>query len=83
VAELAGIPKQVTRRAARILSQLESGEFHHRLDGQSAEGVQLSLFNLIDEPLANRLRNLSPEEMSPMEALQALDELVRQAKGEV
>jgi len=82
VAELAGIPKQVTRRAARILSQLESGEFHRQKQYDSSEGIQLSLFNLVDEPLAERLRKLNPEEMSPMEALHTLDDLVRRAKGE-
>ena len=82
VADLAGIPKQVTRRASRILAQLESGEFHQQKASASGEGIQLSLFSLVDEPLAEQLRKLNPEGMSPIEALQVLDDLVRQAKGE-
>jgi DNA mismatch repair protein MutS len=82
VADLAGIPKQVTRRASRILTQLESGEFHQQKASASGEGIQLSLFSLVDEPLAEQLRKLNPEGMSPIEALQVLDDLVRQAKGE-
>jgi DNA mismatch repair protein MutS len=83
VAELAGIPKPVTRRATRILEQLESGEFHHKKARTGGGEIQLSLFSLVDEPLAEQLRRISPEDMTPLEALQALDDLVRKAKGEV
>ncbi|MCG3197831.1 MAG: DNA mismatch repair protein MutS [bacterium] len=83
VAELAGIPKTVTRRAARILDQLESGDFHRRSRADSGDGgIQLSLFTLVDEQLAEHLRKLAPEEMTPVEALRVLDELVRRARGE-
>ncbi|MCA9428418.1 MAG: DNA mismatch repair protein MutS, partial [Candidatus Omnitrophica bacterium] len=83
VAELAGVPKQVTRRASRVLSQLESGDFHKDRPKAPGSGeIQLSLFSLVDEPLTAQLRNLKPEEMSPLEALQILDDLVRQARGE-
>ncbi|MCA9441867.1 MAG: DNA mismatch repair protein MutS, partial [Candidatus Omnitrophica bacterium] len=83
VAELAGVPKQVTRRASRVLAQLESGDFHkNRETADPTGGIQLSLFSLVDEPLSAQLRNLKPEEMSPLEALQILDDLVRQARGE-
>lgn len=83
VAELAGIPKPVTKRAARILDQLESGEFHRRAGKDLAGEIQLSLFSLVDEPLVEQLSKMSPAEMTPMEALQTLDDLVRRAKGDL
>lgn len=84
VAELAGIPKQVTRRASRILEALESGDFHRTRQARDEPGgaIQLSLFSLFDEPLSEELRQLRPEEMTPMEALSTLDRLVRRARGD-
>ncbi len=84
VAELAGIPRQVTRRAVRILEQLESGEFHQRQKTKASDGsgMQLTLFNLLEDPLSKELRDLAPEEMTPLEALQTLDRIVKKARGE-
>jgi hypothetical protein len=41
----------------------------------------LSLFQEPESPVLERLRNLTPEEMTPMEALALLAELKRQAEG--
>lgn len=82
VAELAGIPRSVIRRADKVLQQLESGDFHRRSAPPDEQAIQLSLFSLYDEPLSQELRALSPEDMTPFEALRALDDLVRKARRE-
>ena len=82
VADLAGVPKNVTRRATRILSQLESGDFHKRGASDPTSPIQMSLFSLVDEPIAEQLRKLSVEDLTPVEALSILDDLIKQSRGE-
>jgi DNA mismatch repair protein MutS len=72
VAELAGLPRAVINRAQEILSQLEAGAAH----GDSAQGPgpaarQLALFPQHDR-LREELRQLDPESMAPLEALNKL-----------
>lgn len=88
VAELAGVPAAITRRARSILKRLESGD--HLAARQAPQGGpdtpapagsgwQLSLFSLVEEPLARRLREVDIDRLSPMDALQLLAELRDQA----
>jgi len=79
VAELAGIPGRVTKRARQVLRELESGGYL-RDQSQAAPQVQLSLFSLIEEPLRARLAALDPNDITPNEALQVLTELVEEAR---
>jgi DNA mismatch repair protein MutS len=85
VAELAGLPKKVLDRARKILGRLEQ-ENLTGLAGQSApaqseaDGMQLSLFSMVEEPIAGRLRQLDVNTMSPVEALQTLSELIEEVK---
>jgi DNA mismatch repair protein MutS len=88
VARLAGLPAEVIERARQILHDLEGVEVgsgrgfgrRGRLPG-SLDRSQLSLFQEPESPVLERLRNLTPEEMTPMEALALLVELKRQAEG--
>ena len=42
--------------------------------------VQLSLFDLIDDPILEKLRNTNPNELTPIQALQLVSELVEEAR---
>jgi DNA mismatch repair protein MutS len=82
VAELAGIPRGVIRRASELLAELESGQ---RPAGQPAPApapapaptatAQLPLFELAPSPLAEYVRRLNLNELTPLEALNKLYEL--------
>jgi DNA mismatch repair protein MutS len=87
VARLAGVPREVNDRAKEILMQLE--ENHLNKYGQpniappksKANGsIQMTLFEWKDNAVVDRLKSLEIERMTPMEALQQLEVLQRQAK---
>jgi DNA mismatch repair protein MutS len=91
VAELAGLPRSVTQRAWELLARLEA-EGPLPLQGAtarpsaaSADG-QLSLFAPApapaEHPLLARLRELDPDSLSPLAALNLLYELRRDAASE-
>ena len=86
VGRLAGLPGEVVARAREILANLEGGEFDERgrprLAGASAEpapDAQLGLFGAVPPPaqaaVLERLREVEPEAMTPLEALGVLAEL--------
>ncbi|MFB3786583.1 MAG: DNA mismatch repair protein MutS [bacterium] len=81
VADLAGVPKRVTARARKILQRLERGE-HLALQPSrdNGGGFQISLFSMLDEPLRARLADLDPDNLSPIDALHILAELVAEAR---
>ncbi len=82
VAKMAGVPDSVITRATDILAALESGEKLNnesivRIGGRRgkairAEGIQISLFEPENHPLVQQLRDLDPERMTPMDALEIL-----------
>ncbi|MFO0978014.1 MAG: DNA mismatch repair protein MutS [Planctomycetaceae bacterium] len=85
VAKIAGVPRLVTERAATILSTLEND--HVSADGRpkvpqrettKQRRQQKSLFQLPEDPVIDQLRNLSVDELSPMQALQELYRLRQQ-----
>jgi DNA mismatch repair protein MutS len=88
VARLAGLPGAVIERARQILHDLEGAEVgsgpglgrRGRLPA-SLDRSQLSLFQEPESPVLERLREVLPEEMTPMEALALLAELKKQAEG--
>jgi len=81
VAEMAGLPTEVIRRARRILLRLEK----HQIDPSDSnvnkkvrEKPQVDIFAAPDENtqlLITELHRVKPEEMTPMQALQYLSEL--------
>ncbi|HVB64496.1 MAG TPA: DNA mismatch repair protein MutS [Nitrolancea sp.] len=86
VAQLAGMPRSVVRRAREILQDLEDGtpgktERKHRRKaiGETSEpSMQLTFFGAPD-PVVEALKQLEVEALSPLEALTALFELQRKA----
>lgn len=95
VAQLAGMPKSIVRRAQEVLKQLESSrselqeEGHEALSSPRAQthqlsDVQLSFFQL-DDPVLEQVReqimDININEMTPMEALNKLNEIQRVVSG--
>jgi DNA mismatch repair protein MutS len=85
VASLAGVPDHVVARAHEILKNIEQGEFNRNGEPVIAASrtrkkdrhhpSQLSLFMPPDDPLRKLLRNLHPDKLAPIEALQLLYEI--------
>jgi len=83
VARLAGIPREVIRRAGEILWNLEKNELDRegvpRLAGEHArrlsEPAQIQLFAEGPDSIREALRALRPEEVTPLQALSLLVEL--------
>ena len=88
VARMAGIPVSVVHRANEILTQLEkirekSGEGKKRLS-DTAEGMQLSFFQLDDpvlEQIREEIKNTDINNLTPVEALNKLNEIKKLAGG--
>ena len=78
VAQLAGVPKPVIHRAQDLLTQLESGEF--RPGTEKPEPFQPVLF-ADEHPIVETLRELDVSAMTPLEAINKLYELQKQAQG--
>lgn len=80
VAKLAGIPESVTRRAKKILAELERGSFlAERANGAGAGAGQLDLFSRAGASVLAELGALDPQSMTPLEALAVLHEWKRRA----
>ena len=79
VAQLAGVPRPVIHRAEELLAQLESGQF--RPGTPAPEPYQPVLFAQ-EHPLVEAVRALDVSAMTPLEAINTLYELQRQAGGE-
>jgi len=85
VARLAGLPPEVTARARDLLVELEYSGSHRR--GRESERVappdaeQLGLFPAPPHPVLERLRNMDPHHLTPMQALNTLVELKEQVTG--
>ncbi|MCR4418250.1 MAG: DNA mismatch repair protein MutS [Ignavibacteria bacterium] len=85
VAEMAGLPFSITKRAKQILKNLESKELSpldHRKKKpkEEEEEIQLSLFEIRDDPLRKELEELEIEKLTPIEALIKLNELKNKTK---
>lgn len=92
VAEIAGMPRSIVKRAQVILKQLEAdnsqvgsvGKPSAQAIGQSREGMQLSFFQL-DDPVLSQVRDeiihLDINNLTPVEALNKLNEIKNIIKG--
>jgi DNA mismatch repair protein MutS len=79
VARLAGLPATVVSRARQLLRELEGtaapgAQIARRPDAPAP--VQLPLFDPPPHPVLERLRELDPNEMTPLQALNLLAELI-------
>ncbi|TBV10773.1 DNA mismatch repair protein MutS [Stutzerimonas kirkiae] len=76
VAQLAGVPEEVIRRARDHLSRLESNSLAHEspkmAPGQAAAPMQSDLFASLPHPVIEELHRTDPDEMTPRQALELL-----------
>ena len=83
VARLAGIPDLVIQRAKKILSDVQNStdHLHHGSstsqisDSSAREELQLSLFEKSSQPIIERLERIDISTMTPIEALNYLNDL--------
>jgi DNA mismatch repair protein MutS len=95
VAEIAGMPKSIVKRAEEVLKQLEednatvgseSGPLNSKQTGekQQKDGVQLSFFQLDDPVLCqirDEIRGLDINHLTPVEALDKLSDIKKIVTG--
>lgn len=90
VAKMAGIPQSITKRADAILAQMESSNRKEMIKKpiqdfvEKREGYQLNFFQL-DDPILSQVRdeiiNLDVNNLTPIEALNKLNEIKKIVKG--
>ena len=91
VAKLAGMPKSIVKRANTILNQLETDNRQQGISSKptaeiasNRDGMQLSFFQL-DDPVLSQVRdeilNLDVNNLTPLEALNKLNEIKKIVKG--
>ena len=81
VARLAGVPEGVIRRAREILTELEGGQGVHPQPAQAPEDDQFSMADLGSRAVLDRLEQTDVNALSPIQALNLLDELKRMLEG--
>ncbi len=90
VANMAGMPKSIVRRAEKILEQMESNAAAEgiakptELIADSREGMQMSIFQL-DDPVLCQVRDeilgIDVNNLTPLEALNKLNEIKKIVRG--
>ena len=90
VARMAGMPQSISKRADAILSEMESSNRNEGIRKpindfiEKREGYQLSFFQL-DDPVLSQIRdeilNLDVNNLTPMQALNKLNEIKKIVKG--
>ena len=76
VAQMAGLPDIVTKRAREILSNLEKREER----ASRKDEFQINLFEYKDDELKNIINKIDLENMTPLEAINKLQELKKLSK---
>lgn len=87
VAQLAGLPQEVIKRAKQILYELESDKTKDKILSQSVEkdDGQLSLFkvsfiNPVEAEILNELKEIDLNKITPLDALNILSRIVEKIK---
>jgi DNA mismatch repair protein MutS len=90
VAKMAGMPQSIVKRAEKILQQLETDNRQSGISkpvgeiAQNREGYQLSFFKLDDpilEQIRDEIKNLDVNNLTPIDALNKLNEVKRIITG--
>jgi len=88
VGQMAGLPKFVTNRAKEVLTNLESKELtpyevkKEKLKNLQKIDNQINMFEFKDDKLRDELRELEIDKITPVEALNKLNELKKKVKNE-
>lgn len=88
VARLAGIPRSVNERAKDLLSQLEANQLNRYGQPKLAPPpvkkpghIQMTLFHWQENEVVEKLKELDIDSLTPIQALQLLESLKKQASG--
>ena len=86
VGRLAGLPPAVIKRATELLRLLEAEQIVPRTGRApvltDTTDSQLALFGVMTHPVVQQLRNVEPNSMTPIQALEMLARLVDEVKRE-
>lgn len=86
VAQMAGLPLFVTNRAKEVLENLESKELtpyeikKEKLKKLKSDDNQINLFEFKDDELRGELKNMELENLTPIDALNKLNELQKKVR---
>ncbi len=90
VARMAGLPNEVTSRARILLELIESGNFFSTDGDKPIAEAEKDLFsfkhgdsNKLKKKIYDRIKELHPEQMTPLEALNLIAELKRLVDDDV
>jgi DNA mismatch repair protein MutS len=84
VARMAGLPDEITDRARSILKNLEGSDLN--VKGGKAKGrvhageLQMTLFEMKDDPLREEISRLDVDAMTPLDALKTIADLKKRAE---
>ena len=90
VAQLAGVPQTVVGRAKELLADIEAGNFAPMLSQilrrkirrlTPVSPAQTTMFGATEHPVIKELESITVEDLSPLEALNALARLVEMVKS--
>ena len=90
VAEMAGMPRSIVKRAGTILKEMEATSTGKGISrpsvetGQHREGLQMSFFQLDDPVLCqirDQLLSIDVNNLTPIEALNKLNDIKKILKG--
>jgi len=88
VAQMAGLPKFVTSRAKEVLQNLESKELtpyeekKEKLQKMQRLDNQISMFEIKDDKIRDELKELQIDGLTPIEALNKLNDLKKKVKDD-
>ncbi|MGB5848310.1 MAG: DNA mismatch repair protein MutS, partial [Ignavibacteriaceae bacterium] len=88
VAQMAGLPRYVTNRANEVLQNLESKELtpyeekKEKLRKLQKNDNQISMFEIKDDKLRDEIKGMEIDNITPMEALNKLNELKKKVRDE-
>jgi DNA mismatch repair protein MutS len=88
VAQMAGLPMFVTNRAKEVLQNLESKELtpyeekKEKLRKLNKVDNQISMFEIRDDKIRDEIKDMEIDNITPMEALNKLNQLKKKVKDE-
>lgn len=82
VAKLAGLPKSVITRAEEILKELDSGKIRYAPKQEFSEtDIQVSFSDNLNSQIVDKLANMDVTVLTPIEAMNELFKLCKEAKN--
>jgi DNA mismatch repair protein MutS len=80
VARLAGLPAEVVQRARAVLRQHETSEKRNVAGESATANVQMTMFTPLSQRIVDRLQDADLNQLTPLQALNLLEELQRELR---